>query len=653
MKRYFFSIVVVAIFQTSLVQAADRVALVIGQANYRGVGSLPQATADTDAIVSTLEQLNFEATEVVDGTRSGLTEALAQFAERAAGAQVAVLYYSGYGIAMGQDNYLLPVDAPPSTDTRIRLEGIALQDVISTLAGAKTKLVLVNTASNNPFLLAAKSATVEVQAANAFAAVGDAGPSLFVSQAQTLASGADELSAYANGVIEALGQPDTDLATALVAMTAKIEANGAGKVVHYGNVPAGLHLNIEIDGSDLKVPDPAAYFTQLGDTYRDGKDGEKNPAMALAMYLKAAAHGASDRAAVIAEMYDTGSGTPRDPAEATKWYMKAGAEGEYQIALRYEFGYGIPLGGFEGQEVISGNTNSAKYIEALKYYTSSAEHGYPRAQWRLGLMYYYGKNYYEFAVDKDVSLALKWYWKAAESGYAPAMSSLARAYLDGTGVPKDIDRARRWYTQAIEAGDTRAYLYMAVLEESQSPPNYQAALGWWYKKSVETDAEHSTYAMEQIASYYSQGLGVKRDYKEALKWYRKAADNGDGEAMNSIGVMYSYGRGVPMDFAKAGEWYEKAATSGYSYANLNLASVFSRGQAGRKDIALAVKLAELAVRKNEESRDAIKSGWSNWPPEFLQAFQRRLSELGLYNGKIDGHFGSGTLAAIDALTKGE
>jgi TPR repeat protein len=110
--------------------------------------------------------------------------------------------------------------------------------------------------------------------------------------------------------------------------------------------------------------------------------------------------------------------------------------------------------------------------------------------------------------------------------------------------------------------------------------------------------------------------------------------------------------GVPRDYVEAGKWYEKAAAAGFDYANLNLAILFSRGQGCRKDVALAVQLAELAVKSDEEARDDLKSGWSKWTPEFLVAFQRRLYDLGLYKGAIDGRFGDATLAAIDALDAG-
>jgi TPR repeat protein len=54
---------------------------------------------------------------------------------------------------------------------------------------------------------------------------------------------------------------------------------------------------------------------------------------------------------------------------------------------------------------------------------------------------------------------------------------------------------------------------------------------------------------------FSQGRGVPQDYAEAVRWYRKAADQGYAKAQYNLGNMYWYGRGVPQDSAQAERWY--------------------------------------------------------------------------------------------------
>jgi uncharacterized protein len=54
---------------------------------------------------------------------------------------------------------------------------------------------------------------------------------------------------------------------------------------------------------------------------------------------------------------------------------------------------------------------------------------------------------------------------------------------------------------------------------------------------------------------YAQGLGVEQDYAEAVKWYRKAADQGVTAAQSNLGLMYAQGLGVAQDYAEAVKWY--------------------------------------------------------------------------------------------------
>ena len=55
---------------------------------------------------------------------------------------------------------------------------------------------------------------------------------------------------------------------------------------------------------------------------------------------------------------------------------------------------------------------------------------------------------------------------------------------------------------------------------------------------------------------------VPQNYVEALKWYRKATEQGLAEAQSNLGMMYYHGEGVPKDMAEATKWYRKAAEQG-------------------------------------------------------------------------------------------
>ena len=76
---------------------------------------------------------------------------------------------------------------------------------------------------------------------------------------------------------------------------------------------------------------------------------------------------------------------------------------------------------------------------------------------------------------------------------------------------------------------------------------------------------------------------MTRDDAEALKWWRKAAEQGDAKAQFNLGVMYDKGQGVMRNYAEAAKWYRKAAEQGDADAqrNLDLQKQFAE-QAGQK-----------------------------------------------------------------------
>ena len=69
---------------------------------------------------------------------------------------------------------------------------------------------------------------------------------------------------------------------------------------------------------------------------------------------------------------------------------------------------------------------------------------------------------------------------------------------------------------------------------------------------------------------YEAGQGVAKDYAEAVKWYRKAAEQGVAYAQYKLGNLYYNGEGVAKDLTKAKEWYQKAADNGYEDAKIKL-----------------------------------------------------------------------------------
>ena len=79
----------------------------------------------------------------------------------------------------------------------------------------------------------------------------------------------------------------------------------------------------------------------------------------------------------------------------------------------------------------------------------------------------------------------------------------------------------------------------------------------WYRKAAEQGSADAQYS---LGSVYYIGQQVKRDYAEASHWYRKAAEQGDPDAQSKLGTLYDEGQGVPQDYLEALMWTSLAAS---------------------------------------------------------------------------------------------
>ena len=67
-----------------------------------------------------------------------------------------------------------------------------------------------------------------------------------------------------------------------------------------------------------------------------------------------------------------------------------------------------------------------------------------------------------------------------------------------------------------------------------------------------------------------QGQGVPQNYAEAMRWFRRAADQNHAGAQFNLGLVYANGWGVQTDETEAMTWYRRAADQGHANAQHNL-----------------------------------------------------------------------------------
>ena len=142
---------------TNTIQAIERphekrLALVIGNSNYRALPRLPNPQNDARSIADALQKMGYQTDLLLDATEQSIRTKVRKFADDSRNAGVALVFYAGHGAQVNGSNYLLPVDMDiPQTEADIQLSALKVDDLINSV-GSTTKIVFLDACRDNPAL---------------------------------------------------------------------------------------------------------------------------------------------------------------------------------------------------------------------------------------------------------------------------------------------------------------------------------------------------------------------------------------------------------------------------------------------------------------------------------------------------------------------
>ncbi len=328
--------------------------------------------------------------------------------------------------------------------------------------------------------------------------------------------------------------------------------------------------------------------------------------------------------------------------------------------------------------------NNRDFGSAFKEFRELAKAGGPKAQYRLGQMYYRGEG-----APQDYAIALKWlqkaadnnvidaqyfvalmhenkqgvrrsnpttafklYRKAAENGHAAAQLRIANIYAEGIIVPQDMQKAFKNYMSAAQRNDPAAQYEVGRLYEvgidqaicSRSPSIHscrkslnekrfskndsETAVGW-YRKSAKQDYAPAQYRLGEM---YDDGRGVAKNHDKAREWYKLAADQGMVEARFKLNrhkksPSEDPDRVVVDDKTRAAD--RRQALAGSVDAQIRLAKMYDKGLGVPKDYVKAYAWYNIAASQGNAaaraSRDAIEAILTSSQVDRGQQLARKLS----------------------------
>ncbi|CAG8595599.1 8911_t:CDS:2 [Ambispora leptoticha] len=157
-------------------------------------------------------------------------------------------------------------------------------------------------------------------------------------------------------------------------------------------------------------------------------------------------------------------------------------------------------------------------VAAFKYYYKVAERGLNYGQARIAWCFYKG-----LGVKVDHVKAFEWYQKAAENNHLCSQFNLGLFYSQGIGTKKNLEMGFKWVQVAANHGDLLAQFELAkmYLSGNGTKKDYRKA-NYWLWKTADTRVLHlKEDCLFNLASISANGMGIKRDFHQALRLYRR------------------------------------------------------------------------------------------------------------------------------------
>jgi Caspase domain/Putative peptidoglycan binding domain len=269
--------------------ADKRVAFVVGNGAYKNVPALPNPAVDAKSMARMLRNVGFDVVEGSNLSRDKMTEKLLDFGKKAEGADVALFFYAGHGIAVNGANYLLPIDADLKSEMDVKLGAAINVDLTleQTMGDAKVKLVFLDACRDNPFAAKIRSAkatrSANVQTGLAEMKSGEGTLLAFATgPGQTALDGeAGTNSPFTRALLANIAQPGVEIQQAMTKVRAQVNDETAKGQLPWGhtNLIGAVYLNpakaIAADAPNTPAPTATAASEVELEFWRSIKDSNK------------------------------------------------------------------------------------------------------------------------------------------------------------------------------------------------------------------------------------------------------------------------------------------------------------------------------------------------------------------------------------------
>ncbi len=434
-------------------------------------------------------------------------------------------------------------------------------------------------------------------------------------------------------------------------------------------------------------------FIRLGDVYAGRSAGLEAP-QALEWYRKAAEANSAIGMVRLGKMFNEGRGVPQDQALAATWFSRAAAAGSGAAMVELSSLYSRTGGpghfnlardalekairaGDAGAPIALAKLYLVRGERTLAEITlkRSADSGSAEAALNLAELYLSGQATAEqqsaarrwlavaekaMAKDDDqASRIASMYLRLPDAGSiehgssalealvrknnADAMTLLATALLQGTGIQRDPARAETLFRRAIQLGHDGARFILAKAYRHGDGLPRDPARAFALYREIHSEEPGDTKIQIALGDAYARGDGIAPDRSLAAEFYAQAARQGDPEAQVRLGTAYLYGAGVDRDSRKSDHWFSRAGEAGVIDAKVQLGSAKLSGLAATVDaegaFASYLRAAEAGSQPAmiEVARALMKGFGTLADPGLAKMWLERAAALGSPDAMFELH----------------
>lgn len=307
----------------SSAQAERRIALIIGNAIYQNTAELKNPKNDAVDMAASLRRLGFEVLEGHDLDKRSMERMIRQFGVKLSGADLALFFYAGHGVAIGGQNYLVPTDARLASEGDADFEGLPLTLVLKQMEReAKTSIVLLDACRDNPLArnLARTMGTRSSQVSQGLAEVRTGVGTLigFSTQPGNVAiDGTGRNSPYSEALLAHIEAAGRDISGVLIAVRNDVLKATDGRQVpwEHTSLTGQVYLKMAPPSTLAALPppvsNPRSYEKEIEISFWNSVKDSKSPAL-LQSYLDRypAGNFANLARAMIREVNPAGAAMP-------------------------------------------------------------------------------------------------------------------------------------------------------------------------------------------------------------------------------------------------------------------------------------------------------------------------------------------------------